>query len=214
MTHMDMKRPDWEGRTVVCIGGGPSLSDAQLSIIGVAHQHSGCRVIGVNDAYRRAPWIDAVYAGDCLWWNVHHGAIKQAGIPAELWTCDNVAAKRYGINRVRGANREGLGLWQVHTGGNSGYQAINLAFLWGAKRIVLVGYDMQPTGGRKHWFGDHPAPLVQSQSFGEWLHRFDKMARDLEARGVEVINCTEETALRCFPLAPIGPTLGVDQWKS
>ena len=193
----------WPGSTVVCIASGPSLSDEQLQVIEHEHASGRWKVIAVNDNYSRAPWADVVYAGDCQWWNVHHANVKKQAPGTELWTCDNVAAARYRINRVRGANRPGLGSWQIHTGGNSGYQAINLAYLWGASRILLVGYDMQPTGGQAHWFGQHAAPLVQKQLFTEWCHRYQALAEDLQKKGVEVINCTRQSALIWFPRASI-----------
>lgn len=91
----------------------------------------------------------------------------------------------------------------IHEGGNSGYQAINLAFHAGVRRIVLLGYDMQRTGGRSHWFGDHPGRLNVASPYERWVRDFASIAADLEAEGVEVINASRETALECFRRAPI-----------
>ncbi|HCZ48509.1 MAG TPA: hypothetical protein DCZ11_05850, partial [Gammaproteobacteria bacterium] len=44
---------------------------------------------------------------------------------------------------------------RIHQGGNSGYQALNLAVLLGAERVILLGYDMH--GG--HWHGRHGGRL-------------------------------------------------------
>ena len=70
----------------------------------------------------------------------------------------------------------------------------------GARRILLIGYDMREINGRKHWHPDHPAPCVQKQQFGEWIHKFRKLAEDLKAAQCEVINCTPKSALQCFPM--------------
>lgn len=188
---------DWSDRAAVCIGGGPSLTRGQILTVREAREAGRCRVIAVNDAYRVAPWADVVYAGDTLWWKVHHKSVSDIAT-GQLWTCDNVAAARYGINRVRALDRPGLGHYHIHTGHNSGFQALNLAFLWRARTIILVGYDMQATGGMRHWFGDHPRPLVQEQCFGRWIRYFDDAARELDRLGVRVFNCSNETALRCF----------------
>lgn len=201
---LDPRAPKrWPGSTVVCAATGPSLDDEQLQVIRQQQQAGRWRVIAISDNYRRAPWADVVYACDLAWWKVHHAQVAKEAPEAEYWACCNVAADRFGLHRVRSANRPGLGTWQVHTGGNSGYSAINLAFLFGATRILLVGYDMQATGGKKHWFGDHPARLVQVQLFDEWLHRFKALGTDLRAAGIQVINCTRQTALREFPLSTI-----------
>jgi hypothetical protein len=87
----------------------------------------------------------------------------------------------------------------IHAGGNSGYQALGLASLWGASRIILTGYDMQ--GGPKlHAHPDHPAHLgnPNGETLNVWVERFAVAARDLRQRGIEVVNCTRRTALRSF----------------
>lgn len=120
-------------------------------------------------------------------------------------TRDAGAAHRYGLEWIRSENAPGLSLDPevIHEGGNSGYQALNLAYHAGAGRIVLLGYDMQRTGGRAHWFGDHPRGLQVSSPFEDWRRRFDALAADLARAGVEVINASRETALTCFRRAPL-----------
>ncbi len=92
----------------------------------------------------------------------------------------------------------------IHQGNNSGYQIIDLAAQFGVRRILLLGYDMQKTGGKAHWFGDHPAKLKKPSPYGSWIANFDTLARDARERGIEIINCSRETALECFPRATIG----------
>ena len=91
----------------------------------------------------------------------------------------------------------------MHFGGSSGYQAINLAFLWGATRIVLLGFDCKPVDGKDHWFGQHPQGLTQVQPYSLWLDHYPQLAQDLHDEGVAVINCSRDTALRCFAVDTI-----------
>lgn len=91
----------------------------------------------------------------------------------------------------------------IALGRNSGYQAINLAFHFGASTIALVGYDMQHTGGVTHWHGDHPAGMRNASTVKNWLSGFDALAADLRDEGLDVVNCTIETALTCFPRADL-----------
>lgn len=86
----------------------------------------------------------------------------------------------------------------IHEGGNSGYQAINLAYHFGAARLVLLGFDMQRTGGKSHWFGDHPAGMNVPSPYDVWRGKFTALAADLALEGVEVLNCSRETALETF----------------
>jgi hypothetical protein len=87
----------------------------------------------------------------------------------------------------------------IHQGGNSGYQAINLAYLWGAQTIILLGLDCSKApDGKDHWFGQHGPGLTQQQPYDIWQARFPQLAQDLKEEGVRVINCSRQTALTCF----------------
>lgn len=95
--------------------------------------------------------------------------------------------------------KHGLGRDRIHTGGNSGFQAINLAFLFGARRIVLLGFDMSDEAGI-HWHGAHLNGLhnPNRDNFKRWRKALGELAVDLELEGVEVVNASRETALECF----------------
>lgn len=89
------------------------------------------------------------------------------------------------------ADPEGL-----RTGGSSGYMALNLAVLAGAKRIVLLGYDCRPVGGKNHFFGDHPDK--STQPFDHWRKMYRRVRPALDAAGVEVLNATPESGINAF----------------
>ena len=95
-------------------------------------------------------------------------------------------------------------------GGNSGYQAINLMYLLGYRRILLLGYDMQEKNGQAHWHPDHRFKGASNPSqgtFGGWLRDFRVLAEKIKEAGVEVTNCTRETALKSFPQTPLEDAL-------
>lgn len=103
--------------------------------------------------------------------------------------------KRIGSENCPGLGRCGI----IHQGGNSGYQAINLAYLWGAKAIVLLGLDCSPAkDGKAHWFGQHGPGLTQRQPFDLWQAKFPRLAQDLKDDDVLVLNASRQTALTCF----------------
>jgi len=195
---------NWSGETCVVICAGPSLLDAQLDVV----RSADVKTIAVNGCYEYAPWADVVFAGDYMFWKVHHARIGKACPNAALWTCDTTAASRYQINRARVAQRDGLGLKVVHSHGNSGFQALGLAFLWGSRKILLIGMDMRlGPHGEKHRHGDHEKPLVQAQLFDQWLHASVKLAKDLKANGCSVVNATPGSALTVFPFMAIEDAL-------
>jgi len=62
-------------------------------------------------------------------------------------------------------------------------------------------------GAKSHWHGDHPQGLKQSSPYDRWVPRFAPLAADLKAQGVEVINCTPNTALPYFKKAKLEDVL-------
>jgi hypothetical protein len=179
----------WQNETVCIIASGNSLTDSDIE------SARRFKTIVINDTWQRATWADVLYACDLKWWRLHNEKITFQG---KKYTQDSVAAKRYGLELVKGENNKGLGKGLIHFGGSGGYQAINLAYLWGAKRILLLGFDCQKVNNKNHWFGQHPIGFSQSQPFNIWLNNFPRLADDLKAEGVEVINCSPNSALQCF----------------
>lgn len=191
---------DWRGQTAVIAASGPSLTDAQINAVRAA----GVRLITTNTTHERAPWADVHYACDLLWWKTN---ITKVRTKAACWTQDRASAERWQLNWIRQAARPGLGTKDLHVNGNSGFGAINLAYLFGARRILLLGFDMREVGGRKHWHIDHPKPCVQNMPFKEWLFKSVALARDLEKEGCEVINCCLDSALTVFKKMPLEEAL-------
>jgi hypothetical protein len=186
---------DWTGCTAVIAASGPSLTEAQC----LATMQPHVRTIAVNASYRRAQgaWVDLVYMGD--YQAVKYYAADVHKMRLELWTCSRLGAEQHQASYVQGLTQEGLGRRGVAMNGNSGAQAVNLAFLFGARKIVLIGFDMKAApDGRRHWHDEHPKPLLQVSQFGEWLHKANALADDLRAAGCDVVNCSIETALTCF----------------
>lgn len=152
------------------------------------------------------PWADALYGCEPRWWRFHgdcdgfrgvkwstHDTVSSANDKAAL-------ADEHGIRIVRGAPGRGYSLdpGLIHYGDNSGFQAINLAILLGAVKIVLVGYDMRHVNGKSHFFGDHPKEhLHQRDEYGSFLPLFEAAPAP---EGVEIINATPGSALTCYPM--------------
>lgn len=186
----------WPGGTVACLGGGPSLIQADVDYL--RGRVDG--VIAVNDAYRLAPWADVLYGCDGKWWYWHKGV---PSFPGLKFSVDPATRQYPGMTVLRKTGDVGLELEPtgLKTGRNSGYQAINLAVHLGATRVVLLGYDMQ--GG--HWFGNHPDN--SKPPFAVCLQRFATLVEPLKQAGVTVLNCTRKTALTCFPCVPLEEAL-------
>lgn len=85
------------------------------------------------------------------------------------------------------------------TGGNSGFQALNVAVLSGADRIVLIGYDSrEPEHGQpSHFFGHHK---IREPIHAYELYRkaMKDAAKAIKAAGVRIINCSPDSAINDF----------------
>lgn len=194
----------WEGKTVVCMATGPSLTPEQVAIV----RASGAKTIAVNDAYTLAPFADLLYFADVKWhaWHRERQAFREfAGEKCSIFL--GVDPKLGAIHLLRQASYVGLSTnpGEICTGANSGYQAINIAVLSGAKRIVLIGYDAQPSGGRQHFFGDHPDK--SHAPYDVIRHRFADLIEPTRKLGVEILNATPVSAITCYPKVDLAASL-------
>lgn len=151
-----------------------------------------------------------LYACDWTWWQAYDAEVRRTVSSSELWTCDAGAANRHGLNYVEGVKNEpGLSSvpGRIHTGLNGGYQAVGLAAMWGAAKIILLGFDMQRTDGKTHWHGDHVG-LPNLGHLNRWVEEFVGLGADLRRAGISVVNATRVSALQCFRKVVLREALG------
>ena len=174
----------WRGQTVVCLASGPSLTPGDVATV----QMSGHVVIAVNCTFRVAPWAAVLYAMDRGFWQHYLPEIERT-----------FSGARVGMHlmpaRYRLATMKGVSGFRPYN--NSGAGAISLAQYGGASRVLMLGYDLQHTGGRAHHHADHPRPLgnARQTSVDRWLVRFGELRKRLDSAGVEYVNCSRATAL-------------------
>ena len=146
-----------------------------------------------------------LYACDYRWWKFHIGCIADQ-YNGTCWTQDiaweedgkPVDPAQWGIKQLISLDEQGLSRKQgtIYRGGNSGYQATNLAYLMGATRIILIGVDLM-MNGQRHWFGDHPKGVGLASNYHNFITYFRTI--DPAEYGIEILNCSRETALDAFP---------------
>lgn len=191
--------------TIICIGSGPSLTEDQI----ITAEESGHPIIAVNDNFKRVIHPEIIFACDILWWYKNYLDVVETINPkiTELWTITNNGShfkkkrpQEYSvpIHEIGYYQQNGLGSCKVHHGGNSGYIAVNLAYLFGAKKIILIGYDHQHTYGKTHWFGDHDMTKLKknAEDTDRWIKNFARLANDLRDENVDLVNCSIETAIK------------------
>lgn len=207
----------WPEATIVCLATGPSLTQSDCDYVESLHLPT----IAINDAHRMAPWAEVLYCSDRMWWRKYKGVPSFAGLKYGVGSSpgkNNKFPEFPDVKVLRNSGYAGLDLSPdgLKTARNSGYAAINLAYHFGAKRIVLLGYDMGWRGAKAHFFGDHPSGLSQREDlYPNFRKSFLSIVQPLKDVGVEVVNCTPNTSLEAFPLGVLRdvlkPSVEVDQ---
>lgn len=178
---------EFEGQTVFVLGGGSSLSGFDTSVL------SGKRVIATNEAGLTVyPDADVLFYADSRWydWNKERmGLFKGRHIvtrPPMPHSGHKVLA------RTKTLLTPPRHRWEVG-GYSSGEAAVQLAVHMGAKRIVLLGFDMKPG----HFHDKHKVAVPQD-TYKRFMHSFEVTAKWCKGKGVEVLNATPDSALMCF----------------
>lgn len=228
--------PIWEGDDVWILGGGPSVTkqfgipDDVVNKVRTGElppsayspymkEIHDCHVIGINVAYLIGDWIDMVFFGDAKFYLRHCQALaKWPGLKVSCTpTIEKVpwikylakdASHPYGISSKRNC---------ISWNHNSGASAVSLAVHLGAKRIILLGFDMKnDETGKKHWHNLYKVPkppptkilppkrhrgrvITKVPVFSKHLRGFPEMARNAKSMGVEIINACPESAITVFP---------------
>jgi len=214
----------WEGGDVWILGGGPSVTKqfdipeivvksvinktASPSVYspymeGIHKKH----IIGINVAYLIGDWIDMIYFGDPGFFDKHQlglsnsPAIKISSFPKinEVpWVkyVPRDLSKKYGISK-----RADQIIWN----GNSGAAAISIAANAGAKRIILLGFDMDlDASNLKHWHNLYDVGVVDPNKvsklpFDKHKIGFGRIMLDAKAMGIEILNASPHSAITQIP---------------
>ena len=212
--------PLWGGLTAVILAGGPSLTHEQVALVRGAREGSTVRVLAVNDAYLLAPWADVQYAADSQWhaWmqkgvakpvlgltaeDVRHRWASFAGQKCSIESSGRIEDDAVHLLRNKTFPNHSLGLSldprALVTGRNSGFQALNLAILAGAKLVILLGFDGQRSAeGKDHFHGGHPQPTPPA-AYPLYRQAMSAAENAIKAAGVMVLNCSPGSAIDSFP---------------
>lgn len=198
------------GQTVFIVGGGPSIKDIDLSLL------SDKLVIAVNAAAYDFinPPPTAILWGDMNWSDNNHDFLLNSLCKFKF------TSKRYLRKSKIGPFGEYiLQLTSGHgidtnpeniKGNNSGAQALNLCINMGAKRIVLLGFDMKYIGSKSHYHDRHTTPVISDSYKDLFIPCLEKMSEDIITKKIEVdiINCSLVSDLDCFVKKPFDEVIG------
>lgn len=196
--HLDLHDGMWAGQQVYVVGGGPSLRGFDWSKL------RGQPWIGCNAAWRYRPSIAVSADSSFVAKTLHEGEVSAADnlvmINAGPHLPDGSVVRppwRFlqGTRRYTYSLADGVLLAQ-HTGAS----AIHLADLLGARRIVLLGFDMMSSSTLCENFHDeYPEPGYAAAYLAFRVALAVSVAPYVRA---DVVNATPNTALNCFRRAP------------
>jgi hypothetical protein len=187
----------FRNKKAILIATGPSLTEEVVDII--RKYKNDFVIFGCNDSYRIVDFLDIHYACDTAWWNIHAEPFREKYPFLETWTQSKEHKNtEFNLNVIKGGSLPGLSLKSdfIHWGSNSGYQLLNIAFLMGCCRFILVGYNMQQVNGQRHYFGEHPESMKRNSPYPAFVKAFSTIQPEIKEL---IINCTPDSALTIFP---------------
>ena len=193
-TGYDSVKPLWLDENVYIIGGGPSLKGFNWSSL------AGKKTIAINRAVQFWPKADAMYWTDSRvyqWYKSDIDAFQ--GLKYTLKRGINYSGK---VNVLKKGVKFGLEAARnsLAHGNNSGYAAINLAVHLGAKRIILLGYDMGNNGAVSHFHDGYPVNQTSEHVYNnQFIPGFNILRELLFAKGIECYNASLNSKLDVFP---------------
>lgn len=166
--------PLFKSQTVFLIGGGTSLRDFDFERV------RSCRCLAINESVIEVPWADALFFRDHEWFARRSSVLAQW--PGLIVTT-SPGAKRDWPERVFLIENNTRRMPRART---SGQQAVSLAIMMKAKRIVLLGFDWNRDGGNYHDRYSEPGLEYYGGITEAWIGYRDRAAR----QGTEIINAT------------------------
>lgn len=193
---------EWEGETCFVIAGGPSVRDQPIE------QLRGRKVIAINSSWARASFADFLFFGDRRWWKKHQASVL-ADFPGRIVTTNHHAPVIAGRDRILLLHRVPAHFrlskipHSLVMDKTSTYAALNLAFLLGAKRIVLLGADMQKAEDGRKWHHDPHQWEMRPEVWLRQMKQLELIRDPLIEAGVEVINASPRSLINFWPKASL-----------
>lgn len=201
---------DWTGQTAYIIGGGPSLIGFDFDPL----RKLPC-TIAVKAAAEHLPWARCYFSMDMHDFAARQSRLDDSGFKGERWIAcpEKRIAEMPSRSDFHFVKRNNVGLtglsFDSHElrGFNSGFTALNFAFLRGAQRIVLFGLDFVKAG---YWYDPQSVHWVNARTLSTGIETrddyiekmkqdFTRAAKELQTEGVAVFIWGEASALDCFP---------------
>lgn len=194
-------------KTAIILGTGPSITPEISRIVKEARFAQKVLLFGCNNTIFHFP-LDVHHACNYQWHDFYHTYIENK--VCDFWTTRPEVGQRYPfVKYIEERWIPGLSTDKHYIAAHhgTGPQLINIAYHYGYRRMLLVGWDMRHKG-KRHFFGEYPQPLHHVTRNlgpdGELIGLIKEMETiKPEDYGLQIINCTADSALECFPYMPL-----------
>jgi hypothetical protein len=181
----------WDNEIVYIIGGGPSLKNFDWN------QLKGKKIIAINRAYEVLPWAEVLYWTDSRFYKWYKSDIdKLNNIKVTCRPFHNIPQDVI-LLKSNNYNKLDMRPSYISHGNNSGYGAINLAVKLGAKKIYLLGYDMNSKPNQSHWHSGYQSSHNHT-IYNKMISQFDGLPKELKELNIEVFNANPNSKLEVF----------------
>jgi len=211
------------GETAIVAGTGPSLTPESIALCNEARQSGDVRIFAANRAHELFD-TDVLHACNAafypLWWDLSKDKT------CDKWTTDRATAtipapppgtvssdvKYIDIRFDKGLSRDPSYICAHH---GTGPMLVNIAYLYGCTRLLLIGWDMRFPGKvndreynqPRRYLGEDELTVLgwpKTGKDGERPLLIKEMQTIIpEEYGIEIINCTPGSALEHFPMKPL-----------
>lgn len=209
--YSEVKSPWWDDRPVAIVAGGPSLRGFDWERL------RGYHVLAVKGSIFDIPWADAGFGLDMPRFEEWHEKLAAVTMPV-YWAVpveQSIITSRPSPNMIFLKRLIGDGVsfdpTMIYGGGTSGYGSVQIAMLKHAKRIMLYGFDFNPTVTGIHAYNnraltgfrhnDKHYGKRRMQNFAnwqQWAKNFDAFREPCALRGIEIVNASPTSGIPTF----------------
>lgn len=211
------------GETAIVAGTGPSLTPEDIALCNEARREGKVRIFSSNRAHELFD-TDVLHACNSafypLWWDIIKGkpfdkwttSLGTQKIPAVDLREKYPEVKYIAVKWEPGLSRDPS---YIHAHHGTGPMLVNIAYLYGCTRLILIGWDMRFPGKvndrqytkPRRYLGEDPLTERGWPKTGPDGER-PLLIKEMETihpekYGIEIINCSPGSALKHFPMRPL-----------
>ena len=194
--------PRWHDRPVIIVGTGPSLKGFDFERLrGLGW------ILACKESMFSLPFADAIFGLDIPWMRQRHDYLAERVKSCEVYLAvphqrllhfRNIPGVQY-LRRLRTSNTFIMDPTAVEAGGNSGFGAINLAVIKGARKIFLFGFDYSAGHFNQERYDERDAwGNGYMNYFPRWATHFDETVDQLNRLRVEIVNASPDSNVKAY----------------